>query len=337
MIGAFPLFGTAVVMLVVLPLVALAAKGALVLLERDQLAGPLHGLRLRYVVLIMSSVLPLAWAFSSGLHQAETGRAHCLLDRNQLEGCIEPELFAVALTIAVLLLSLRVVRERRDIRESRSIEAKLLAARLERLASRSELVGLRGRLFATDAGDFALGTHGLWRPRVFVGVGFARTVSDEMLASGLGHELEHVRGSDPLRYFLLQLSLAVNPLGRMLLGGHAARWQVAREAHCDREAVLGGAGPLSLADAIVRAARPGHRADAVALGTHNTGALKLRISLLLAFSERQPVRCCEPGLSAVAPALLVFVVVLFLPHVVSNYALDVLHQSAERALTHFWS
>lgn len=32
-----------------------------------------------------------------------------------------------------------------------------------------------------------------------------------MLASALGHETEHVRALDPLRYLILQLALAVNP------------------------------------------------------------------------------------------------------------------------------
>jgi hypothetical protein len=50
----FPVLGTAFVFLV-LPLCALVAKGVLVVVERDDAIGPLHGLNLRYLVLIASS------------------------------------------------------------------------------------------------------------------------------------------------------------------------------------------------------------------------------------------------------------------------------------------
>ena len=44
---AFPLLGAAFVVLIVLPVLALLAKAGLVLLERDEVGGPLHGSRHR--------------------------------------------------------------------------------------------------------------------------------------------------------------------------------------------------------------------------------------------------------------------------------------------------
>jgi hypothetical protein len=56
--ATFPLLGTALVVLIVLPAFALLAKAGLLMLERDEVGGPLHGLNLRYVLLTGSSVLP---------------------------------------------------------------------------------------------------------------------------------------------------------------------------------------------------------------------------------------------------------------------------------------
>jgi hypothetical protein len=142
---------------------------------------------------------------------------------------------------------------------------------------------------------------------------------------------------DPLRYLVLKLALAVNPVGRFLLEPHARRWYAAREAHCDREAVIQGFPPLSLADAIVRAARPG-TFEVVPLGAPDMSVLRLRVGMLLAFAEERPVRCCHPGMSALPAALALLLLALLLPHQTGTGALDALHRGAERALTYIlWS
>lgn len=336
--ATFPLLGTAFVVLIVLPAFALLAKAGLVMLERDEVGGPLHGLNLRYVVLTASSALPLAWLLSAGLHQVETGKSAlaCLLDHDTAELCFEPGFFALVLAAAVLASSLGVIRKHRGVRSSSSDGAGALRQRVTRIvASDPGLACLQQRVVVTDDKSFALGTHGWLKPRVFIGSAFASRLSDEMLASALGHEAEHVRALDPLRYLILQLALAVNPFGRFLLEPHAARWQATREAHCDREAVIHGAAPLPLADAIVRAARPGAR-EAVALGARDTAVLKFRIGMLLAFAERPPARCCHQGPSAFPVAFILLLIALLLPHQTGTAALDVLHAGAEHALTYFW-
>ena len=124
-------------------------------------------------------------------------------------------------------------------------------------------------------------------------------------------------------------------LGRFLLEPHAARWKAAREAHCDREAVLDGAEPLSLADAIVRAARPSAR-EVAALGAHDASVLSFRVRMLLAFAERAPVRCCREGRSMMPLAIALLAGALVLPHHAGADALDVLHSGAEQALVYLW-
>lgn len=334
----FPLFGTAFVVLVVLPAFALLTKGILILLERDNAGGPLHGLTIRYVLIVGATALPLAWFLSAGLHQAETGQAAaaavtCLFDHDTAALCFEPGLFALALLAVSAVGAAAVARRLGAPRDSgSSAEGSATAARLERvLGERSTLASLRGRMSVTDEVGFAIGTHGFVRPRVVVGSSFAAGLSDDMLASALGHESEHVLAYDPLRYFVLEWALALNPFGRPLLEPHAVGWRAAREAHCDREAVILGAAPLALADAIVRAARPGPR-PAVALGTRDASILKFRVEMLFAFAERAPVRCCHRGPSAFPVALVLLIVTLLLPHGTSTAALDALHSGAESAL-----
>ena len=336
--ATFPLLGTAFVVLVVLPAFALLAKAGLVMIERDEIGGPLHGLNLRYVLLTSSSVLPLAWFLSAGLHQAETGKSAlaCLFDHDAAELCFEPGFFALVLVTAILPASFGVFRQHRRPSLSSSDATKALLGRVDRIvAMNPALACLRRGVRVTDDNTYALGTHGCVLPRVFIGSAFAHDLSDEMLASALGHEAEHVRALDPLRYLVLQMALAVNPFGRFLLAPHAARWQAVREAHCDREAVIQGAAPLSLADAIVRAARPSAR-EVVALGANDTGVLKFRIGMLLAFAEHTPARCCHRGLPAFPLALVLLLIALLLPHQAGTAALDVLHTGSEHALTYVW-
>ncbi len=334
----FPVLGTIFVLAVVLPVSALLTKGALLALERSPWNSPLHGLEGRYLLLTGSSALPLAWFLSAGVHQTETGSSlSCLLDHHTAALCFEPAFFTATLVLALFSVGARVLRRHRGAPSSRSASARALALRLEALIARTPALGpLRGRTVVTELGGHALGTQGLLVRRVAVGVHFAATLSDELLASALAHELEHVRAFDPLRYVALELALALNPLGHRLLGRHAAAWRGAREAHCDREAVLHGAAPLALASALLRAARPGP-SEAVALGAADASLLRLRVGLLLAFAEHRPTRCCRRGRSGLQLAVAVLALTLISPHQTGTAALDLLHVGAERALSYLWS
>ena len=332
--AVFPLLGAACVVFVVLPVSALAVKGILSLLERQNPGSVLHRLDVRYLLLTGSSILPLTWFLSAGVHQAEPGRlmAACLLDHDVAGVCSEPGFFVFTLAVVTLALAARTVLSARDGEVESSAASSETLARVHALVlTHTGLASLSARIDVTDCPGFALGTAGLFRPRVIVGAGYAAGLSDDALASALAHELEHVRSYDPLRYFVLRLSLAVNPLGRVLLDVHAARWLGAQEAHCDRQAVIGGAQPLALAQAILQAVRP-QRQSIVALGGNNTSMLRLRVGLLLAFAEQRPVPCCKRSLSASWAALALVVIAMVLPHGAGTEALDVLHLGAEHAV-----
>lgn len=332
----FPFLGTIFVVVALLPACALLAKAALWSLERTDARGPLHGLRLRYLVLAGSSALPLVWLLSAAAHQAESGRfvIACLFDHGAAALCFEPGLFTALLGSVVIWAGVKETRKAQALKQSDSLAAREIRARLNQLvSSRVELAHLAGRLDVADADDHAVGVQGFFAPRVVVGAAYAMSSSDDEIAAALGHEAEHVRARDPLRYLVLSVALAVNPLGRRLLQPHAASWLAAREAHCDREAVIRGAQPLPLAQALVRAARPS-LIPAAALGARNASLLKLRVEMLMAFQEQRPARCCHREPSTIPIIAVLLIVTALLPHHTSTAALDALHLGTEHAL-HF--
>jgi hypothetical protein len=332
--AAFPLLGAAFVVLVVLPCCAALARIAIALIERGAGAGPLHWLNVRYVLITASTFLPLAWFCSAGLHQLESGGTAiaCLINHDGAALCFEPGIFALVLVLVVLARSVPVLREARGFAPAGGPAARALSNRIDQiLEHQPELSELRGRIVATEGEGCAVATQGWLRPRVAIGVAFAGGLTDEMLAGALGHELEHVRLLDPLRFRVLALALAVNPVGRLLLQRHVSSWLAAREAHCDRQAVLHGAKPLPLAEAIIYAARPA-TPRAVALGARDTASLRLRVAMLLAFSETPPRRCCRHEPSSFPLAVVLLLLALLLPHRAGTGALDALHTGAEQTL-----
>lgn len=333
--ATFPLVGALGVILLVLPLSALIAKAILGLLEHIRVSGPLHGLNLRFMLLLASSALPLAWLMSAGIHQAESGRSAltCILRHERTELCLEPGYFALVLAA---IISAATVRALRGLSRTSAGAPGGLATRVDHIIrNHANLANLIGRVIVTDDVDFTLGTSGLGHPRVVLGRHFGESLDDATLASALAHESEHVRSYDPLRYLLLEVALAVNPLGRLLLAPHAARWIAAREAHCDREAVQHGASALELADAIVMAARPRIQATP-ALVAGDVALVRLRVELLLAFAERAPGPCCANGRSAIPFAAALVLAALLLPHRASTRPLDALHAGAEHAISIVW-
>lgn len=334
--AAFPVLGAAFVVLIVLPAWAAVAKLGLMLTER--FGGPLQNFNLRYALLTGSSFLPLLWFLSAGIHQAETGQSAlaCLLHRDKDGLCFEPASFVLLLAAVAAMAAVRSFRRNGSVSRGDSASSRNLVGRVQHLiaASRS-LEAIRDRVVVTDEATFTIGTRGIFRPQVFIGASFADKLTDAMLCSALGHEQEHVRSLDPLRYLLLYFAMVVNPCGRFLLAPHAARLKVARETYCDREAVIRGASPLPLADAIVRAARPTLR-EVAALGARDTAVLELRIKMLLAFAERTPQRLATESRSALPVALMLVFATVLLPHRTGTAALDALHAGAEQAITYVW-
>lgn len=329
----FPFFGVAFVMVVVLPVSALVAK--LVLRALDRSGGPLHGLNARFLVLTGSTLAPLAWLLSAALHQAETSRSivACLLHDDVAGACFEAGLFALLLGLILFICLVRASVGTNVPGHSGTERAKRALLRIDRLMASSPLAWVRGRVAVTEAPGFAAAVTGLLRPSILIGASYVEDLDDDPLAGALAHEAEHLRSRDPLRYWLLRFALAANPLGSCLLASEASSWVSAREAHCDREAVLGGAGPLPLAAAIIAAARPASADPAV--GARDARVLRFRVELLCAFAESPPRRCCPGRVPPFAMSLAMLVFAAALPHQLGTEALDLLHRGAEEAATLF--
>lgn len=329
--AVFPLLGPILVFGIALPCLALLMKLLLLALRRTE--GPHLRLRLPYILIVASSGVPLIWLISAGLHQAETGRsaAICIAPHGPDAICIEAIYFALALIGLSALLALpRLVWEQLLLRGSPSEAARQTGERINRVVGdRSELGALRGRCVVRDSLRHSVVTVGVLAPRLVMRTAFVQGLDDESLVAVLHHEREHVIGRDPLRYFIAWWALAINPVGRGLLSGELARWVLAREIHCDREAVLAGASAPALAHSLVRASRSVASRSVPALGANNLATLQLRVGLLLAYSERPPVQCCRGPTLRVTFALLL--VAFALPHGTGTRLLDVLHGVSERA------
>ncbi len=329
--AVFPMLGPLIVFGLALPFFALVVKLLLLVVRRRE--GLHFHLGLRYVLLVAASGVPLVWLISAGLHQAETGRIVevCIAPHGPDALCLEAIYFAVALVGLSALLALpRLIWEQVLLRGSPGESARRVSERLTRLVHENpQLDALLGRCVVRDSLRHTIVTVGVVSPRVVIRTSFAQELDDEALIAVLHHELEHVVGHDPLRYFVAWWAMAVNPVGRWILNGELARWVLAREIHCDREAVLAGASAPALAHSLVRGSRATSGRPLPALGTGNLATLRLRVSLLLAYADNPPVRCCRGPALRVVVGLLILVSVL--PHSAGTGLLDVLHVVSERA------
>lgn len=333
----FPVLGSALVVLVVLPIAAIAARMLLEVLGRVSAVGGLHGLRTRHLLVLASSIVPIAWFVSAAVHQAESGRSvlACVLDHGLDAACHEPRLFSLALLASIALLALptlvRAVRMPPTKPVSLGHEGSLrVLAIVERHPALSRLLG---RVAVVEELAPAIATHGLLRPIVLVRASYLDALDDAAVAAALAHELEHVEQRDPLRYLLLSLALATNPIGRVWLRREVHRWIAAREAQCDRAAVVRGADPTALAHAVVLAARPGeHACPGAALAGSDMATLRLRIELLMAYAEDPPVGTQYSARRGLGLAVAVLFLVVAWPHSGETAALDILHVGAEAAL-----
>lgn len=337
---SFPLLGAAFVIGLVMPATSVLVRLVLVTLSRTTVTGGLHGLSLRYFLIVGVAAVPVAWFASAAVHQAETGRSvlACILDHGTDSRCLEPRLFSIVLLGANALLAAPTLM--RAARRAASNGRLCRRPAHPRIASTIDalphLAVLRGRVHVAEEVMEPIATRGVIRPEVLLRENWLDVVDDTALAAALAHEAEHVRGCDPLRYLLLSLCGVVNPLGAIALRSEVHRWIAAREAQCDRLAVSRGADPTALAHALVLAARPDQATTGVAaLEPTDLGTLRLRVSLLLAYAEQpEPVRA-DTSAPTLSLAILFVVVVAALPHMGSTAALDALHVCTELAVASF--
>ncbi len=337
--AVFPVAGVAFAFGAALPAAALVARGVLGLLRRHEAGIGARGpSAIRYALLIAPTAIPLGWIVSACLHQAETGTDPTVCAIPDAPGSLCPEVAALALAVVAIAAAPALWGMARGLRKagtSHSREAQAARARLAQLAAAyPDLKPLLRRLVVTDSGEEPISARGIFAPRVVVHARFVRDLDDAALHAALRHEAEHVRHRDALRYFLARWALGANPLGRRLLEPEFARWMVAREAHCDREAVLAGASAPALAHALVAAARfsrlPGGAAPA--LRPSDVRVLRMRVDLLMAYADELPRRARHhsPALRFAACALLLGLV---LPHGFGAGPLDRLHYASESAIS----
>lgn len=326
---AFAALGAAVVFLAVVPVVTLPAKALLVLRRRRGASLPAFGTGATFLLITGPALGAATWFVSAGLHQFEPGGAvaACLAEHLGDEGCVGA--LAFALCVATLTLTAVVQRAARAFVVVPTVVEDERAERLRALcAAHPRLRPLAGRVRLVDGCRDAIRTCGLLRPRVEVDTDLLARVDDAALTAALLHEAVHAEGRDPLRHLLASASFALNPLA-FLLRPELRRWLLSREAACDRAAVAMGADPLSLAEAIVAAARPGGPSYASRLGGDGPSAIEVRVRLLLDYSQHPPgAHAREWPLAALG-----LVALSAMPHALGAGLLDVLHLGIDAALS----
>lgn len=332
----FAFAGALVVFFVVVPALTLGAKAVLVFRRRQSADVTGLGSSASYLLVIGPALGSAVWFVSAGLHQSEPGRAMaaCVTEHLGDEACA----CAVAFTALLLLLTggafwRQLHREWRSPPSRRASSVHPGQARLAAVCGRHPaLRGRADRVQLVEGSAEVLRTLGLLRPRIEVDASLLDQLDDAALTAALLHEVAHVATWDPLRQLLASVSLRLNPLGR-LLRPELARWRLAREAACDRTAVRMGAEPLSLAHALVVAARPGQVQAPVLsapLGAGGLGGVKLRVHLLLGYADRPTLARRGRDWSLAALTLLLLAT---LPHTAGAGFLDVLHRTVEAAIT----
>ena len=329
----FPAVGAFSVFFVVIPGLSVLAKLLLWLLPSrrsslDAHAGPLR------LVLILGPVLgPVIWLTSASIHQSEAGAALavCVVDHLDEKVCHDVVLFGLTLLLVLATSGLRraFIGERRQFSEGSDIDQARGWARLEQICvCDPHLRQIAKRVRFVNQGCAPICTRGWFRPRIEIELQLLGRLDDDELKAALLHESEHARALDPLRFFVAQVTLSVNP-ARVLVGGELARYHFAREALCDRWAVQRGADPLALARSIVAVGMARGNGAVAALGGVGAQGIALRVQLLINYAEKKP----EPTRTT-APLCTGTPLVSLLaawPHVAGAGWFDIFHHSIERA------
>jgi len=336
---AFTALAVLVLFAVVVPALTLMCKAALVLRRRFDSDVQAFGSMSSYLLIVGPVLAPAVWFVSAALHESEPGD---LTDVSHLAGqaCYNALAFAAFVALLLTLVFARRHWQQRSeaARGCDGPSCRRRARRLDTICTRHPLLArLRRRIVVVDRADEALRVVGVFRPVIAIRADLIGQLDDHALTGALLHEAEHLRTYDPLRYLLGSVCLSLNPLAR-LLSAELRRWTLAREVACDRAAVLSGAEPLSLAQAIVVAARPNRStrsrsaaAPSASLAGDEVRFVRLRVGLLLAYASAGHLwtRRQAPLLGSAA-ALLAATVLL--PHVVDAWPLNGLHPGIEAVL-----
>lgn len=272
-----------------------------------------------YIALVVPGLLPVVWLMSGLLHLVESGalmEACCsmlaLSDASWQQWVFGAGALALA---AIQGFSLwRKWRPTHRTHQATSVEE--ARERVLRVCEgHPELRLFAERIRVVDCGAHICATVGLYDQRIEIAASLVERLDRPALEAALLHEVAHFSLHDPARSFFLLLSQVINPFS-WTLSREASAWRFSREIVCDGYAVEYGAQPVSMADAIVTAARSASRTTHGAC-THLCGspmdALSARVNLLLAQST--PDQDCATSARVPAIGSVVLGFGLILPHV----------------------
>lgn len=271
-----------------------------------------------YLALVIPGLLPVVWLFSGLIHLSESGAL--------MEACCSMLALAEAswqqwvlgsgalVLVAVQTFSLwKRWRPTHRVHQVTSFDE--ASERVRRICKwHRQLRPYGDRVHVVDCGAHVCATVGLFRQRIEIAASLVEQLDDRALEAALLHEAAHVSLHDPARSFFLLLSQIINPFS-WALSKEASAWRFAREIVCDGHAVEHGALPVSVADAIVTAAKAvsGTETGACAhlCGTQ-MDALSARVNLLL--SGTRPVHVCGSSVRVPAIGSAILGLGMILPH-----------------------
>lgn len=325
---AFAIIATFVVLIPVLTLVSTMIHRALTRYGREDLR--IHS-TLRLLLLVCPTALPVLWLLSSAIHYNEAleRMQSCLFEHGPEMPCIDGVAIVAGISLIVVFAVIRSLGSRPRFQQTQATpEQKSRLRMLRRVADVPSGVAL----VAINDAPAALFTFGRLRPRIGVDTAFLMTARTQLLAAGIRHEVAHCRHHDVFSHFIVEITLRLN-LTRFLLEPIANRWLASRELACDHEAVVSGADPLDLSEAILASARGsfGHACSSgfATLAAHEQRWLELRLSLLALLAE-DPVRQRLDWRHRRMPLLsLMGALALCAPHVLTPGLFDHAHHFAE--------
>lgn len=330
----FPVVGAMLVFFVLVPLLTVVARTLVSALSTSRDRMTAQESPWRFLLIVGPTLGPVIWLISASIHQSEDGAplTACIVDHIGGELCQDVVLFGMILFSTLGVGAFR--RVRREIggslrRGDGSTIGESAAIRVRDICERTPaLRGFAQRVRVVEQGLAPACTRGLMLPKVELEAALVERLDDEELKATLLHEVEHAQARDPFRFFVAQVALSINPLGK-LLSSELARYHFAREALSDKRAVQRGADPLALARSIVSVATPASPPAAVsALGGHGIGGVRLRVHLLLGYAAHWPGPPQRRAPVGVATAIVAFLALW--PHVMGTEPLDVFHHSIER-------
>ena len=274
-----------------------------------------------YIALAVPGLVPAAWLVSALMHLEETGAL--------MEACCSVLLVSGALwhqwffaAGALIVLGVQAVSLWKRWQPKHDSHAKSSSASKTRRVRKicenhPQLAELADRVRVVDCELHVCATVGLFDQRIEIAAGLVDRLDDAALEAALLHEAGHLSLRDPARGFVLMLSQILNPFSR-LLSREASAWRFAREIACDGHAVDSGARPVSLADAIVTAAKANAASPKSAcaqLCGDDADGLSARVNLLLNGST--PEHVCDNPLQTPVLGSALLAAALVLPHLIN--------------------